>query len=124
VLGHEGTGVVEFAGNNVQGIAVGDRVVASFKPACGRCWYRVRDMSQHCELRVAGVAHVRRRDGTALSGFSGLGTFSEAILAAVGIGALATGMLFGAGTVIGATAALRLLRGLDPACGHSHGILG
>jgi Zn-dependent alcohol dehydrogenase len=118
VLGHEGTGVVEFAGNNVQGIAVGDRVVASFKPAC------VRDMSQHCELRVAGVARVRRRDGTALSGFSGLGTFSEAILAAVGIGALATGMLFGAGTVIGATAALRLLRGLDPACGHSHGILG
>ena len=42
---------------------------------------------------------------------------SAALLAAIGVGALATGMLFGAGTVAGAIAARRLLRRLDPAYG-------
>lgn len=46
---------------------------------------------------------------------------SAVLLAAIGFGALATGMLFGAGTVAGAIAARRLLRRLDPASGHSCG---
>jgi hypothetical protein len=39
-------------------------------------------------------------------------------LAAAGIAALATGMLFGTGTVIGASAAFRLIRQPDPVSGH------
>jgi hypothetical protein len=46
---------------------------------------------------------------------------SAAQLAAIGIGVLATGMLFGAGTVTGAVAARRLLRWADSASGHSSG---
>ena len=37
VLGHEGTGVVEAVGGEVDGISEGDRVVLSWAPACGEC---------------------------------------------------------------------------------------
>jgi aryl-alcohol dehydrogenase len=39
VLGHEGAGVVEAVGAEVEGIAVGDHVVMSFRScgACGQC---------------------------------------------------------------------------------------
>src|SRR5277367_801453 len=36
VLGHEGSGVVESVGSNVQGIKSGDHVVLAFN-SCGRC---------------------------------------------------------------------------------------
>jgi threonine dehydrogenase-like Zn-dependent dehydrogenase len=39
VLGHEVAGVVERAGDDVRGVHPGDRVVASFHMACGRCWF-------------------------------------------------------------------------------------
>jgi S-(hydroxymethyl)glutathione dehydrogenase / alcohol dehydrogenase len=80
VLGHEGSGVVEDVAPDVVGLTAGDRVIASFRPACGRCWYCVRDQSQHCATRVglAGdVDRVRRADGVRAKTFVGLGTFAE-----------------------------------------------
>jgi S-(hydroxymethyl)glutathione dehydrogenase / alcohol dehydrogenase len=80
VLGHEGSGVVEEVAPDVVGLSVGDRVIASFRPACGRCWYCVRDQSHHCATRVglAGdVDRVRLADGTPAKTFVGLGTFAE-----------------------------------------------
>src|SRR4051812_10202163 len=35
--GHEGAGVVEAVGAGVGSLAVGDHIVTSFVPACGRC---------------------------------------------------------------------------------------
>ncbi len=35
--GHEGAGIVEQVGPNTSGIAVGDKVVFSFVPTCGKC---------------------------------------------------------------------------------------
>ena len=35
VLGHEGAGVVEAVGSDLDGLAVGDRVILSWAPACG-----------------------------------------------------------------------------------------
>lgn len=35
--GHEGAGVVEKVGPNTAGFEVGDHVVMSFLPGCGRC---------------------------------------------------------------------------------------
>jgi Zn-dependent alcohol dehydrogenase len=35
--GHEGAGVIEEVGPGIDGLAVGDHVVFSFLPACGRC---------------------------------------------------------------------------------------
>src|SRR5271170_2549773 len=53
VLGHEGAGVVRAIGQDVTRVRVGDRVVGSIIPACGRCWWCVRDESHLCEMSNA-----------------------------------------------------------------------
>ena len=80
VLGHEGTGVVEKVGAEVTGLAVGDRVIGSFIPACGVCWFCLHDQSNLCEhtYTVMFVPRVRRADGEELMvAMTGLGTFAE-----------------------------------------------
>jgi S-(hydroxymethyl)glutathione dehydrogenase/alcohol dehydrogenase len=79
VLGHEGTGVIEKVGSDVTGLAVGDRVIGSFIPACGVCWYCLHDQSNLCEhtYDVMFVPRVRRADGEELVAMTGLGTFAE-----------------------------------------------
>jgi S-(hydroxymethyl)glutathione dehydrogenase / alcohol dehydrogenase len=79
VLGHEGTGVIEKVGADVTGLAVGDRVIGSFIPACGVCWYCLHDQSNLCEhtYDVMFVPRVRRADGEELVTMTGLGTFAE-----------------------------------------------
>jgi S-(hydroxymethyl)glutathione dehydrogenase / alcohol dehydrogenase len=80
VLGHEGAGVIEAIGSKVTGLGVGDRVIVSFRPVCGHCWYCVRGQTQHCLTRVglAGdAARVLRREGDTAKCFIGLGTFAE-----------------------------------------------
>jgi S-(hydroxymethyl)glutathione dehydrogenase / alcohol dehydrogenase len=39
VLGHEAAGEIAAVGDGVTGLAVGDRVVLSWNPHCGRCFY-------------------------------------------------------------------------------------
>ena len=79
ILGHEGTGVVEAVGPDVTRVKVGDRVIGSFIPACGVCWYCLHDQSNLCAetYPVMFVPRARRADGTELQGFTGLGTFAE-----------------------------------------------
>jgi S-(hydroxymethyl)glutathione dehydrogenase/alcohol dehydrogenase len=79
ILGHEGAGTVESVGNAVSRVQPGDRVIASFVPACGRCFYCVRDKAHLCEhgLDVMAIPKATRDDGTPLTAFSGLGTFSD-----------------------------------------------
>jgi S-(hydroxymethyl)glutathione dehydrogenase/alcohol dehydrogenase len=79
VLGHEGTGVIEKVGSDVSGLAVGDRVIGSFIPACGVCWYCLHDQSNLCEhtYNVMFVPRVRRADGEEMVAMTGLGTFAE-----------------------------------------------
>ena len=76
ILGHEGAGVVEWIGSEVTRVKVGDRVVASFVPACGTCFWCLNDQSNLCgrmfELSLAPKAH--RHDGTPCAGVTGLGT--------------------------------------------------
>ena len=43
ILGHEGTGRVVEVGKDVTKVRKGDRVVASFVPACGVCWFCLHD---------------------------------------------------------------------------------
>jgi len=50
VMGHEGAGVVEEVGPGVRGIAVGDHIVASFIPSCGRCHWCATGQQAICDL--------------------------------------------------------------------------
>src|SRR6266511_4773683 len=79
ILGHEGTGVVEKVGSEVSGLKPGDRVIGSFIPACGVCWFCHNGQSNLCEQTYAVMASPRatRSDGTPLPTMTGLGTFSD-----------------------------------------------
>ncbi|KAJ5248577.1 hypothetical protein N7468_000028 [Penicillium chermesinum] len=49
ILGHEFCGVVESVGPAVKNITVGERAVASFQIACGKCYYCQKKLSSMCE---------------------------------------------------------------------------
>ena len=50
VLGHEGAGTVLEVGKDVTKVKPGDRIVASFVPACGECWFCLHDESHLCDI--------------------------------------------------------------------------
>ena len=80
VLGHEGAGTVVEAGDRVQRVRVGDRVVLSAIPACGTCWFCSRAEPHLCEL-ASSIRKPPFVDGErAVAGASGLGTFAEAVV--------------------------------------------
>ncbi|HEV8474569.1 MAG TPA: zinc-binding dehydrogenase [Methylomirabilota bacterium] len=54
VLGDEGAGVVEEVGPAVDALAVGDHVILSWAPTCGRCHYCVIGRPNLCEARQPG----------------------------------------------------------------------
>ncbi len=54
VLGDEGAGVVEAVGPGVQTLRVGDHVILSWAPTCGRCHYCVIGRPILCEQRRPG----------------------------------------------------------------------
>jgi len=49
ILGHEGVGIIEEAGNAVTGFKKGDHVIISCISSCGKCSYCRRGMYSHCE---------------------------------------------------------------------------
>ena len=79
ILGHEGAGIVEKVGAEVSGLAPGDRVIGSFIPACGICWFCRNHQSNLCEntYTVMATPRATRNDGTILPTMTGLGTFSD-----------------------------------------------
>jgi alcohol dehydrogenase len=48
ILGHEGVGIVEEAGQGVLGFHKGDKVLISLITSCGRCGFCKRGMYSHC----------------------------------------------------------------------------
>lgn len=81
--GHEGSGVVEAVGPDVQGFEVGDHVVYSFVAACGICPFCADGHSNLCDngaaimggLMLDGTSriHVKGQDASVMAG---LGTFA------------------------------------------------
>jgi aryl-alcohol dehydrogenase len=63
VLGHEGSGVVEAVGANVDGFAPGDHVLMSFN-SCGRCTHCLRGAPAYCMNFWAYNFAATRPDGT------------------------------------------------------------
>jgi S-(hydroxymethyl)glutathione dehydrogenase/alcohol dehydrogenase len=86
--GHEGSGVVESVGDNVNDLAPGDHVSVSFIPSCGRCEYCVSGRPFICDLGAYTLAGPMISDGTwrhrfgeqNLNRYAQLGTFSECIV--------------------------------------------
>ena len=82
--GHEGAGVVAGVGPGVTDVVEGDSVVLSFLPACGKCSYCARGMTNLCDLGAAiiqgpqldGTYRFHAR-GTGVGQMCLLGTFSE-----------------------------------------------
>lgn len=62
--GHEGSGVITAVGPDTPGYAVGDHVVFSFLPACGRCEFCARGMSNLCDLGATLLTGARAEDPT------------------------------------------------------------
>src|SRR5260221_4878764 len=79
VLGHEGAGTIVEVGSDVSGLKKGDRIVASFIPACGICWFCLHDQSHLCdtEFEIMMKQRGKRSDGSEYSAMTGLGTFAE-----------------------------------------------
>jgi L-iditol 2-dehydrogenase len=71
--GHEVAGVVEWVGENEIGLNIGDSVAIDAVRRCGRCYYCLKDFSNHCiEMRER-----RLRNGFVLIG----GGFAEYTIA-------------------------------------------
>jgi threonine dehydrogenase-like Zn-dependent dehydrogenase len=66
IMGHELTGVVEELGSEVDGLRVGDRVVAPFTVSCGSCFYCRRGLTGRC-VHSRGFGFVAE-DGVGLEG--------------------------------------------------------
>jgi len=89
VGGHEGAGIVVEVGPDVESLAVGDHVAASFIPSCGRCFWCASGRQHLCDLGMATLAGPMISDGQWRHHLNGqnvnrmtqLGTFSEFMVA-------------------------------------------
>lgn len=86
VLGHEAAGVVEAVGAEARGVEVGDHVILSWNPHCGRCFYCDHDQPILCETYLEntpgafafdGTPRLRLAGGSDLHQLMYLGTFGE-----------------------------------------------
>jgi S-(hydroxymethyl)glutathione dehydrogenase / alcohol dehydrogenase len=79
--GHEGAGVVVEVGPMVSRVSVGDRVVTSFRPACGICRYCTGGRTHLCDAIGPFLQRARgeRGDGAQVVAMSGIGTFSDTL---------------------------------------------
>jgi S-(hydroxymethyl)glutathione dehydrogenase / alcohol dehydrogenase len=83
VLGHEGAGVVEAVGAEVESVLPGDEVVLSWAPACGRCADCRRGRPAACiELHRAIGA------GTLVDGTTGISLDGETLYRGTATGAM------------------------------------
>ncbi len=82
--GHEGSGVVEAVGPNTVGWEVGDHLVMSFLPGCGKCRWCASGQQNLCDLGANLLTGCRedgslraRVDGADAGQMCGISTFAE-----------------------------------------------
>ncbi len=79
VLGHEAAGVVEAVGEGVTYVQKGDRVIMSFRPFCGKCYYCLGGRPNLCNDPEIGAASASRLQwkGQPILQFASVGSFAE-----------------------------------------------
>lgn len=90
VCGHEGAGVVEAVGIGVSRVSVGDHVVLSWSPDCGKCFYCLHGRPNLCETFTDPIWAGTMLDGTTrlkqgkntIYTYCGLGSFAEYVVVA------------------------------------------
>jgi S-(hydroxymethyl)glutathione dehydrogenase/alcohol dehydrogenase len=84
VLGHEGAGIVEAAGDEVTSVRPGDHVVGCLSGFCGSCEQCLSGHPNLCATgfvaRRPGEAPRASQRGQALSQFGGVGSYAERML--------------------------------------------
>lgn len=84
VLGHEGAGVVEWVGDAVEELAVGDEVVLSWAPSCGACADCRRGRPAACTRLHAAIGA-----GTLVDGTTGMTLRGETVYRGTATGCIA-----------------------------------
>ena len=85
IVGHEGAGVVIGLGEGVTDFELGDHVVASFLPSCGKCKWCALGMQNLCDYgryilegtQIDGSFRITDKDGKGVATAAMLGTFSN-----------------------------------------------
>jgi S-(hydroxymethyl)mycothiol dehydrogenase len=76
LLGHEGAGIVEQAGEGVTAVSEGDYVVLAWRAPCGRCRFCAAGRPHLCAASLNAEPRMRAKaDGLVLSPSLGIGTF-------------------------------------------------
>ncbi|MFK8020806.1 MAG: Zn-dependent alcohol dehydrogenase [Pseudomonadales bacterium] len=83
ILGHEASGIVEKLGEGVTHLAVGDHVILTPAPPCGRCYFCVRNEPQICESTLSIFTN------TLPDGATGLSLDGQPVLRGLGMAAFA-----------------------------------
>jgi NDMA-dependent alcohol dehydrogenase len=88
--GHEGSGIVEKIGPNTYGFDIGDHVVMSFLPGCGKCRWCANGQQNLCDLGANLLTGARpdgsfrmSMNGEPVGQMCGISTFSEYSLISV-----------------------------------------
>jgi S-(hydroxymethyl)glutathione dehydrogenase/alcohol dehydrogenase len=110
VLGHEGAGTVVQVGDGVDHLKVGDRIVVSWVPQCGKCYTCLHDQGEICEVgsvaaMSGGMLDMTPRftnGGAPVFQMAAAGTFSEeTVIPAIGAVKLDTDIKIDAAALIG-----------------------
>jgi S-(hydroxymethyl)glutathione dehydrogenase / alcohol dehydrogenase len=103
VLGHEGSGVVEAVGDDIERLAPGDRVVLSWAPSCGTCADRRRSSPAACLSLQRAIGA-----GTLLDGTTGMSLDGQTIFRGTATGALSELLVVSEKAALALTADVRL----------------
>ncbi len=84
VLGHEAAGTICELGEGVTDLAIGDTIVVSWVPMCGKCRYCVMGKPQLCDMSAKatitlpdGTQRFKDKDGKPLNHMAGVGVMAE-----------------------------------------------